>query len=34
MDHVQEHEEADLKAIYAYLRTMPAIKNQVVKFSK
>ncbi len=26
--------EQDLKAIYAYLRTIPAIKNQVVKFSK
>jgi len=26
--------EADLKAIYAYLRTVPAIKNQVIKFSK
>jgi cytochrome c2 len=26
--------EADLKAIYAYLRTVPAIKNQVVRFSK
>lgn len=26
--------EADLKAIYAYLRTVPAINNKVVKFSK
>lgn len=26
--------ESDLKAIYAYLRTVPAIKNQVVRFSK
>lgn len=26
--------EADLKAIYAYLRTVPAIHNKVVRFSK
>jgi cytochrome c2 len=26
--------ESDLKAIYAYLKTVPPIKNQVVKFSK
>jgi hypothetical protein len=26
--------EEDLSAIYAYLRTVPPMKNQVVKFSK